>query len=635
MLKKRIFLILLVILFLFFVSCTRNESAEKAQNEEVNEKTEVSIYLWDKDMSKELTPWLEEKFPQYDISFVVAHNNMDYYKDLMDRTGELPDIITCRRFSLNDAASLSDHLLDLSSTEIAGTIYHGYLEYNREADGAVRWLPMCAVIDGYVANIDLFEKYGIPVPTDAASFAYAIEEFEKRGIRGFATDFNHDYTCLELLQGSSIPLLSSLEGMIWRSTYESGVKDDEKGTGRELWREVFSAFGEYLSVIKPKAQDNNAVFSDIVEGFRNGETAIIRATAHDSRTINATYGMNTAMLPYFGETENDSWILTYPMFQVAVSDSVSKSPEKYSAVKEILSALFSEEGQKKAAAGSSVLSYSKTVEIPSTPVLRYITPTIEKNHLYIRLASTEMFSLSKKVVQPMVSGELGPEEAYEEFFSLLSSEKESTDEEVVFVQEKEYSLSFGDGGIEAASSLLNTMRSGAGTELALAYGPFASFPVVKGEYTSSQLKWLLVPLNSRSSVISEGLYTGEEIIRMLKWLINTTDEGSNPIRHKQNLPVVSGMEYSIHDNGDLTYTLLDVFVDGKPIEKDREYSLIMFGNEPYIVNPEYCDCSVPSWLVEKRKEGIETKKVRMDYVMEGIGKEGSLLPPSSYIEIKK
>ena len=37
----------------------------------------------------------------------------------------MPDIITCRRFSLNDAAPLSEHLADLSKTEVAGT----YIEH--------------------------------------------------------------------------------------------------------------------------------------------------------------------------------------------------------------------------------------------------------------------------------------------------------------------------------------------------------------------------------------------------------------------------------------------------------------------------------------------------------------------------
>ncbi len=58
-----------------------------------------ALYLWDRTMMRQLTPYLEEKFPEIDFTFVPAYNTMDYYKDMVYRGDELPDIITCRRFS--------------------------------------------------------------------------------------------------------------------------------------------------------------------------------------------------------------------------------------------------------------------------------------------------------------------------------------------------------------------------------------------------------------------------------------------------------------------------------------------------------------------------------------------------------
>jgi len=86
---------------------------------------------------KELTPWLEQKFPEYEFNFIQGFNTMDYYRDLLNRAEQLPDIITCRRFSLNDAAPLAEHLMDLSTTEVAGTFYSSYLNNNQEPDGAL------------------------------------------------------------------------------------------------------------------------------------------------------------------------------------------------------------------------------------------------------------------------------------------------------------------------------------------------------------------------------------------------------------------------------------------------------------------------------------------------------------------
>ena len=129
----------------------------------------------------------------------------------------MPDIITCRRFSLHDAAELKDNLMDLSTTEAAGAVYYSYLENFTNTDGTVNWLPLCGEVDGLVANRGLFEQYNIPLPTDYDSFVYACREFEKAGIRGFVADFSYDYTCMEVLQGLSIPEIVSLEGSMWRS----------------------------------------------------------------------------------------------------------------------------------------------------------------------------------------------------------------------------------------------------------------------------------------------------------------------------------------------------------------------------------------------------------------------------------
>lgn len=104
----------------------------KAQDKE---PIAISMYLWDRTMMRQLTPYLEEKFPEIDFTFVPAYNTMDYYKDMVYRGDELPDIITCRRFSLNDAAALSPYLMDLSDTEVAGTFYTSYLDVNKEKNG--------------------------------------------------------------------------------------------------------------------------------------------------------------------------------------------------------------------------------------------------------------------------------------------------------------------------------------------------------------------------------------------------------------------------------------------------------------------------------------------------------------------
>ncbi len=137
---------------------------------------------------------MQAQVPEADIQFVVGNNDLDYYRFLLENDS-LPDVITNRRFSLRDAQALQGSLLDLSRTEAAGSYYPVYLENYRGADGTLNWLPVCGEIDGIVANKALFEAYGVPLPTDYESFVDACRVFESRGIRGFVTDYNTDYTC--------------------------------------------------------------------------------------------------------------------------------------------------------------------------------------------------------------------------------------------------------------------------------------------------------------------------------------------------------------------------------------------------------------------------------------------------------
>ena len=165
--------------------------------EQKEEEETITVYLWSNALNESFTPYIQSQLPDMNIEFVVGNNNLDFYK-FMNEHGALPDIITCRRFSLHDAAALKDHLMDLSTTEEAGAIYESYIGSFTNADGTINWLPLCGEADGIVANKALFEKYDIPLPPDYDSMISACRAFEEVGIRGFTADFKYDYTCMEV-----------------------------------------------------------------------------------------------------------------------------------------------------------------------------------------------------------------------------------------------------------------------------------------------------------------------------------------------------------------------------------------------------------------------------------------------------
>ena len=162
------------------------KTAEQVQEQE--DAQTIQVYLWSTSLYETYAPYVQSQLSDVNIEFIVGNNDLDFYKFLQENGG-LPDIITCCRFSLHDAAPLKDSLMNLAMTNEAGAVYNTYLNSFKNEDGSVNWLPVCADAHGFVVNRSLFEQYGIPLPTDYESFAAACQAFEKVGIRGFTADY--------------------------------------------------------------------------------------------------------------------------------------------------------------------------------------------------------------------------------------------------------------------------------------------------------------------------------------------------------------------------------------------------------------------------------------------------------------
>ena len=627
---KRFVALLLVVVMAaaLFAGCTGQKK---------DDRISISLYAWDRSMFKELTPWLEEKFPEINFTFIQSFNTMEYYKDLMARGEAMPDIITCRRFSLNDAAPLTEYLMDLSKSEVAGTFYSSYLEVNRESSGAIRWLPMCAEVDSIMANKDLFDQYNIPLPTNYSEFVAAIDAFEAVGIKGFQTDWIYDYSCLETMQGCAIPELMSLEGTRWRMEYESETEDNQVGLDDTVWPKVFEKYEQFLKDVRFQPGDEDhpgdeeLTFSVTMEPYYQGMTAMIRNTAALADNITVEMGINSVILPYFGQTSEDNWLLTYPMCQVAVSKQVEEDEAKREAVMEVLMAMFSEEGQKHVAAGTSVLSYNKEVNITPTDSLRYVQDCINSNHLYMRLASTEVFGISQDVGHKMMTGEYDAKAAYDAFDQQITHYANPDAVEVMFTQKTAYSNEFTEHGSAAASSLMNTIRSSMEADLAIGYSPTVSTSIYAGDYTLQQAKWVLTARNS----IYQGEYTGEEVWRFMDWLVNVKEDGSNPIQHRNLMPVTSGMEYTVTEYERGKFRLEEVTVNGQPLDKNCTYTLLLVGADNFLEHETFCNCPMPEDLKAKRQAYLVSDFSSQECMQEALEKTGQFLAPSEYVTIRQ
>ena len=126
---------------------------------------------------------------------------------------------------------------------------------------------------------------------------------------------------------------------------------------------------------------------------------------------------------------------------------------------QVLNTMLSENAQNRVVSeGQDLLSYSQDVDIHLTEYMKDVKSVIEENHMYIRIASNDFFSVSKDVVSKMISGEYDAGQAYQSFASQLL-EEEAVSEDIVLDSQKSYSNRFHSSGGNAAYSVMaNTLR---------------------------------------------------------------------------------------------------------------------------------------------------------------------------------
>ena len=526
----------------------------------------ITVYLWSTSLYEAYAPYIQEQLPDINIEFVVGNNDLDFYR-FLEKNGGLPDIITCCRFSLHDANPLKDSLMDLSTTNVAGAVYNTYLNNFMNEDGSVNWLPVCADAHGFVVNKDLFETYDIPLPTDYESFVSACQAFDKAGIRGFTADYFYDYTCMETLQGLSASELSSVDGRKWRTSYSDPGNTTREGLDSTVWPEAFERMERFIRDTGLSRDDLEMNYDDIVELYQSGKLAMYFGTSAGVKMFQ-DQGINTTFLPFFQEN-GEKWLMTTPYFQVALNRDLTQDETRRTKAMKVLSTMLSEDAQNRIISdGQDLLSYSQDVDIHLTEYLKDVKSVIEENHMYIRIASNDFFSVSKDVVSKMISGEYDAGQAYQSFQTQLLDEK-TTSEKVVLNSEKSYSNRFhSSGGNEAYSVMANTLRGIYGTDVLIATGNSFTGNVLKAGYTEKMAGDMIMPngLSAYSCKMS-----GAELKETVRNFVEGYPGGFLPF-NRGSLPVFSGISVELMETED-GYTVRKVTKDGKKVQDNDTFTV--------------------------------------------------------------
>ena len=536
------------------------KTAEQVQEQE--DAQTIQVYLWSTSLYETYAPYVQSQLPDVNIEFIVGNNDLDFYK-FLQQNGGLPDIITCCRFSLHDAAPLKDSLMNLAMTNEAGAVYNTYLNSFKNEDGSVNWLPVCADAHGFVVNRSLFEQYGIPLPTDSESFAAACQAFETVGIRGFTADYAYDYTCMETLQGLSAAELTTTAGRKWRTAYSDPANTARVGLDDTVWPGAFERMARFIQDTHLTAEDLEHTYDDVMNLFRNGEVAMYFGSSAGVKMFQDE-GIDTIFLPFFSQN-GEKWLMTTPYFQIALNRDLEQDTARREQAMKVLNVMLSEEAQNRIVAdGQDVLSYSQNVPLRLTEYMKDVRDVVEENHMYIRIASNDFFAVSKDVVSKMIAGEYTAKQAYRAFNAQLLAEDAPADDEIVLTSGKSYSNVFHKNGGNASFSVMaNTLRGVYGTDVLIAAANSFTGSVLKADYTPKMAASMIMP---NGLLAYQRAMTGAELKETVRAFVESREGGFVPF-NRGSLPVVSGIAVEVKEASG-SYTLTGITRNGQPLRDD-------------------------------------------------------------------
>lgn len=540
--RKRIIAGLTAALMLFAAGC--------ASNAPDRGKVKLTVYLHNTSLLEKYAPFLQDAVPDVDLEFVVGRDAVNYYL-FKQKNDDMPDIITMGSAAPREFTELDKYLLDLSETETASSFYETYLESRREEDGSIKWLPAPCIANGILANTDLFEQYGIPLPVDYESFAAACGEFQKTEVIPYTSDFKYAYTCLYTLQGFSIPTLMTREGMAWRRDYENIQTDS---LDENVWKTVFSRYEQVVKDTGISAGEVERGYTITRDDFRDGNIAMVRGMSNELSYYEEYHG--TVLLPYFGGTEDDNWLLTTPQFYTAFSRELGEkgNEKKLEAAEKVLAAMYSQEGYDALTdTFGFMLPYHRGIAFEMPSDFENLASLIESNHMYILMTSHALNSAAMASIQSYLKGEIDIDTAFEVMNTTLADPVQETPETIITL-ENGYSVSFDkEKGNQAASAIANTMRKISGSDALLAPSSIATGSLYADDYTYELAD---TSFQSSGNRIYTTQLTGAEIRELVRLAVEGFGSLNDPFSD-QTLPIVSGFTITVEKTEE-GYRLTDI-----------------------------------------------------------------------------
>ena len=243
---------------------------------------------------------------------------------------------------------------------------------------------------------------------------------------------------------------------------------------------------------------------------------------------------------------------------------------------------------------------------------------VDDNRLYIRLASSDMFSISEMVIQGMITGKYPDAgSAFDAFNEAMRLEEE--EEPAAVCIETEYPYAFqADGGSPAASAVINSLREELDAQLLVGQSSNVAGNNYAGEYTQEELGFLTI---GETGEILRWEMTGGQLYEYLDNVLAAEGKRGSVV-NDSTLYVSSGFEMELRRT-DQGYDLERLTLEGRELDRDHTYDLAVLGNEQLM----HGDILAEAGASEYEKVELSFKQLIADRLAEG----RQLAEPTDYI----
>ena len=418
-----------------------------------------------------------------------------------------------------------------------------------------------------IANKTLFDQYGVKIPENYEEYVQTCQQFYDNGIKPYSMDLGEDWSNNEIIQAAAIGEFTSLDGIEWRNGAETAA--DETKFDDTLWKRIFSETSQFLKDSHFGKEDINIDVDTGIQMFVEGKSAMFHGHPTVMQQLQKQMDADLIRIPYFSQTSDESYVYMTPSLNIAFNKNLEKDREKLDTALDVLDCMISEEGQKLIADGIGVISLNTDV-----PTMMQDVPGLEEeinnNAVYIRYSAQKSFDASLEAVHGLLSGEMDETQAYDTFRSVMN--RKDPEEKATVNFENEYSISLNDrNGRDAASSILTTIREENEAQLALAPYYYFTSSMYKGECTSSRVGMMIA--KSSDTALYFAKINGKQIYELVENYLADADENFY-VTNKYELPIASGMKIIVNQ-AESGFSLKDLTVNGKKIDKEKEYSILL------------------------------------------------------------